>query len=90
MKRIPTLDGWRAVAITAVVIHHLARWFYQQESASNLSVTRFGAFGVDVFLSYYAIEKPLLHVGRKLASRSLSQSKDSGGGLKQSALAALE
>ena len=62
MKRIPTLDGWRAVAITAVVIHHLARWFYQQESAYNLSVTRFGAFGVDVFfgLSGLLITKLLL------------------------------
>ncbi len=62
MKRIPTLDGWRAVAITAVVIHHLARWFYQQESAYDLSVTRFGAFGVDVFfgLSGLLITKLLL------------------------------
>ena len=49
VTRIPTLDGWRAVAIAVVVVHHLARWFYQQESAYALSVTRFGAFGVDVF-----------------------------------------
>lgn len=62
MKRIPTLDGWRAVAITAVVIHHVARCFYQQESAYGLSLTRFGAFGVDIFfgLSGLLITKLLL------------------------------
>ncbi len=67
MKRIPTLDGWRAVAIAAVVIHHLARWFYQQESAYELSVTRFGAFGVDVFfgISGLLITKLLLEEFRR-------------------------
>ena len=73
MKRIPTLDGWRAVAIAAVVIHHLARWFYQQESAYSLSVTRFGAFGVDVFfgLSGLLITKLLLDEFGRTASFDL-------------------
>jgi len=49
MKRIPTLDGWRAVAISAVVLCHLGECLYQTQAAYELSIWRYGAFGVDVF-----------------------------------------
>ena len=45
--RIPTLDGWRAIAIAVVTIHHLDAGFYREEAAYNSNLTRFGAFGVE-------------------------------------------
>ena len=67
MKRVPTLDGWRAVAVTAVALHHLARCFYPHEADYAQSITRFGAFGVDIFfgLSGLLITKLLLQEWRK-------------------------
>ena len=62
---------------------HPAHWW--QQWPANLPVTVAVAA-----LSYYVIEKPLQRVGRKLASQSLSQSRDASSGLKQSALAALK
>jgi peptidoglycan/LPS O-acetylase OafA/YrhL len=63
MRRIPTLDGWRAIAILSVVLHHAATGFYARESdywAHSLTV--YGGFGVDVFfgLSGLLITKLLL------------------------------
>ena len=49
MRRIPTLDGWRAIAIAAVALHHIGRGFYLSEDAYASDITRFGAFGVDIF-----------------------------------------
>jgi peptidoglycan/LPS O-acetylase OafA/YrhL len=49
MKRIPTLDGWRAVAILGVIWHHAMTFFFANEDLYNLTAARFGAFGVDVF-----------------------------------------
>jgi peptidoglycan/LPS O-acetylase OafA/YrhL len=49
MRRIPTLDGWRAVAILGVIWYHTMHYFYTAEERYNLSAARFGAFGVDVF-----------------------------------------
>lgn len=49
MRRIPTLDGWRAVAILAVIWHHAMQYFFTNEDAYYLTAARFGAFGVDVF-----------------------------------------
>ena len=49
MKRIPTLDGWRALAISAVVLCHLGECLYQTQSAYETSIWRYGAFGVDIF-----------------------------------------
>jgi peptidoglycan/LPS O-acetylase OafA/YrhL len=73
MKRLPTLDGWRAVAIAAVVLHHLTQSFYQRESDYGASLTRFGAFGVDIFfgLSGLLITKLLLDVRRRSDSFDL-------------------
>jgi peptidoglycan/LPS O-acetylase OafA/YrhL len=67
MSRIPTLDGWRAMAITAVVIHHLGRGLYVQEAAYDFDITRYGAFGVDIFfgLSGMLITKLLLEEWRQ-------------------------
>ena len=40
MKRIPTLDGWRAVAISAVVLCHLGECLYQTQAAYEMSIWR--------------------------------------------------
>ncbi len=74
MKRIPTLDGWRAIAILSVVIHHLGTAFYASESeyfARSWTVS--GAFGVDVFfgLSGLLITKLLLDEWRSSGAVSL-------------------
>src|SRR5271163_3429525 len=62
MKRIPTLDGWRAVAVGAVLIHHVARGLFLREADYDFDITRYGAFGVDIFfgLSGLLITKLLL------------------------------
>src|ERR1700740_2658400 len=49
MKRIPTLDGWRAVAILSVIWHHAMKFFFTNEDSYYSTAARFGAFGVDVF-----------------------------------------
>lgn len=49
MRRIPTLDGWRAVAILLVIWHHAMQYFFTNEDAYYLTAARYGAFGVDVF-----------------------------------------
>ena len=72
MRRIPTLDGWRAIAIAAVAIHHIGRGFYTSEDAYASSITRYGAFGVDIFfgLSGLLITKLLLDEWRGSSSNS--------------------
>lgn len=62
MPRIPTLDGWRAVAIAAVTIHHLVWVFYTDAAGFRTNPARYGAFGVDIFfgLSGLLITKLLL------------------------------
>ena len=49
MRRIPTLDGWRAVAILSVIWHHAMMAFFRSEDAYYLTAASLGAFGVDVF-----------------------------------------
>lgn len=49
MRRIPTLDGWRAIAIVLVIWHHAMRYFFSNDDAYYLTPARFGAFGVDIF-----------------------------------------
>jgi peptidoglycan/LPS O-acetylase OafA/YrhL len=73
MKRIPTLDGWRAVAVTAVLIHHVAPGFFLHEADYDFDVTRYGAFGVDIFfgLSGLLITKLLLDQWQRSASFDL-------------------
>ncbi len=61
--RVPTLDGWRAVAVLIVVWGHLAPGFYATEAECYRdSLSRFGGFGVDVFfgISGLIITKLLL------------------------------
>src|SRR3974390_1560780 len=72
MRRIPTLDGWRALAIAAVAIHHIGRGFYTNEDAYASDLTRYGAFGVDIFfgLSGLLITKLLLDEWRNRPDRS--------------------
>jgi peptidoglycan/LPS O-acetylase OafA/YrhL len=73
VSRIPTLDGWRAVAILAVIVHHAGMCFYATEAQWELSATQFGAFGVDIFfgLSGLLITKLLLEERREKGSIDL-------------------
>jgi peptidoglycan/LPS O-acetylase OafA/YrhL len=74
MRRIPTLDGWRAIAILSVVTHHAATAFYSNEPAYwARSFTIYGGFGVDVFfaLSGLLITKLLLEEWRANGAVSL-------------------
>jgi peptidoglycan/LPS O-acetylase OafA/YrhL len=49
---LPTLDGWRAIAILLVLWHHATMSLYTAESDYwGSSVSRYGAFGVDVFFA---------------------------------------
>lgn len=59
---IPTLDGWRAVAILLVLTHHLGTAFFGQERYWSSSPTRFGVIGVPIFfgLSGFLITALLL------------------------------
>jgi peptidoglycan/LPS O-acetylase OafA/YrhL len=51
-ERVPTLDGWRAVAVLLVIWHHFTGGLYQQEDAYYAgSRSQFGAFGVDIFFA---------------------------------------
>jgi peptidoglycan/LPS O-acetylase OafA/YrhL len=65
MKHIPTLDGWRAIAIIAVIVHHIAM-FYGNDSwwAGR------GAMGVDIFfaVSGLLITTQLLQPGTSMKS----------------------
>ena len=49
MRRIPLLDGWRAVAIALVLVHHVVQGFYPTQDGYAGDITRYGAFGVDIF-----------------------------------------
>src|SRR5438105_3241970 len=49
MRRIPLLDGWRAIAIALVLAHHIGQSLSTSEAAYDSDVTRYGAFGVDIF-----------------------------------------
>jgi peptidoglycan/LPS O-acetylase OafA/YrhL len=49
MRRIPVLDGWRAVAIALVLAHHVGQGFYSTQDAYASDITVYGAFGVDIF-----------------------------------------
>ena len=62
MRRIPLLDGWRAIAIALVVAHHVGQGFYASQDQYATDITRYGAFGVDIFfgLSGLLITKLLL------------------------------
>lgn len=74
MPRIPTLDGWRAIAILSVMLHHLSTAFYSSEAAYFAqSKTVVGAFGVDIFfgLSGLLITKLLLDEWRASGAVSL-------------------
>jgi peptidoglycan/LPS O-acetylase OafA/YrhL len=75
MRRIPLLDGWRAIAIALVLAHHIGQNLSQNEGAYNADVTRYGAFGVDIFfgLSGLLITRLLLEQYRASGSFGLRE-----------------
>jgi peptidoglycan/LPS O-acetylase OafA/YrhL len=48
-RRIPTLDGWRGVAIIGVIWYHAMDYFFINKDIPYVSLARFGRFGVDIF-----------------------------------------
>jgi peptidoglycan/LPS O-acetylase OafA/YrhL len=52
---MPVLDGWRALAIGSVLLHHAVQGFYATEDAYASSLTQYGAFGVDIFFGLSGI-----------------------------------
>jgi peptidoglycan/LPS O-acetylase OafA/YrhL len=75
MRRIPLLDGWRAVAIALVLVHHVVQGFYASQDAYAADITRYGAFGVDIFfgLSGLLITRLLLEEWNSTGSFHLQQ-----------------
>ncbi len=76
---IPTLDGWRAMAILGVMIYHgTTSWFYPYgpcPSYESLLVIQQGAKGVDIFfaLSGFLICSRLLEERRKTGGINLKR-----------------
>ena len=60
-RNIPTLDGWRALAILMVTFNHASKSLWS-DNAQIMVMTQYGALGVDVFfaLSGLLITKLLL------------------------------
>jgi peptidoglycan/LPS O-acetylase OafA/YrhL len=53
---LPTLDGWRAIAISAVIVYHVTHSFWMASSrtfpgAKFYSRASWGAYGVDIFFA---------------------------------------
>src|SRR5436305_4567949 len=74
-KRVALLDGWRAVAIGLVLAHHVVQGFYATQDSYAQSITRYGAFGVDIFfgLSGLLITRLLLEQWHASGSFQLSR-----------------
>lgn len=70
MKRIPSLDGLRAISIAVVMVGHLAKW----KHVSLPLLSPYGALGVHVFfvLSGYLITNLLLREQERTSAISLS------------------
>ena len=71
MKRIPSLDGLRAISITLVILSHLAQW----KHISLQRLAGYGTLGVQVFfvLSGYLITNLLLREYEQTATISLRE-----------------
>lgn len=48
---LPTLDGWRAVAIMAVILDHMVTWQLQLAHPTLFAFTRIGPNGVSLFFA---------------------------------------
>ena len=71
MKRIPSLDGLRAILIVLVMVAHLVKW----KHVSLALIEGYGALGVHVFfvLSGYLITNLLLQEQERTSTIRLSQ-----------------
>jgi len=69
VKRIPSLDGLRAISIAMVILSHLAKWRHVSLAVPDA----YGALGVHVFfvLSGYLITKLLLREQERSSTISL-------------------
>jgi peptidoglycan/LPS O-acetylase OafA/YrhL len=70
-SRIRTLDGWRGIAILAVMVDHAATY----TRYNDLLLTNLGSFGVDIFfvLSGYIITLRFLEERKKTSTLSLPE-----------------
>ena len=73
-RHLPTLDGWRALALFAVLICHWAAGVYSRADYFALSVPKYGTFALDIFfaLSGLLICKLLLEEADKYGSINLT------------------
>jgi peptidoglycan/LPS O-acetylase OafA/YrhL len=71
MKRIPSLDGLRAISITLVILSHLVKW----KHVSLDVLGSYGALGVNVFfvLSGFLITKLLLREYERTSTINLRE-----------------
>lgn len=72
MRRIPSLDGLRAISITLVILGHLVKWKHASE-AVVATIGSYGTLGVHIFfvLSGYLITKLLLREYERSSTISL-------------------
>ena len=72
-RHIPTLDGWRALAIFLVIVFHVGAAYHRQTEFSATLVGRFGRWGVPIFfgLSGLLITKLLLEESDRTGAISL-------------------
>ncbi len=71
MKRIPSLDGLRAISITLVLLSHLVKW----KHVSLARAETYGQLGVNIFfvLSGYLITNLLLREYERTSTISLRE-----------------
>ena len=48
---LPTLDGWRAIAILAVILDHIVTWQFRYAHPTLFKFTRTGPNGVSLFFA---------------------------------------
>ena len=87
---LPTFDGWRAVAILMVIFHHdklhrlglffvghFERGLRPLPWLQTFPLNWICLFGVTV-TSYYGLEKPMLRMGRRLATKYIINPEKQG------------
>jgi peptidoglycan/LPS O-acetylase OafA/YrhL len=66
---VPSLDGWRAIAVLGVAVYHFTVWISELRGTWLWQILRFGQYGVDIF---FAIS------GFLITSRLIDEDKAAG------------